>query len=309
VGAFTGAIFHLTTHAFFKALLFLGAGAVIHALHHEQDMKKMGALRGKLPWTYGTLLVGWLAIAGIFPLSGFWSKDEILMGAFLQSKALWVVGLIGAALTALYMTRLVGLTFWGESRVDAHVEGHVHEVPSSMKYVLVTLALLSLIGGMLGLPGMHVLEDWLAPVMPKAAAHGAEGTSGNHVSPALEIGLMAVSVGAAALGILVGMRYYRRGRGERADAVARSAGGLYRLLHDKYRIDELYDATVLRGYYGLCRIFNLTDEYGVDGAVNGAGAVAEVSGNLFRLFHTGVVRNYALFFLLGAAAIVWYLVA
>jgi len=194
--------------------------------------------------------------------------------------------------------------------VDAHVEGHVHEVPSSMKYVLVVLALLSLTGGLLGLPGIHLLEDWLAPVMPKAAVHGAEGISGgHHVSMALEIGLMAVSVVAAVMGILVGMRYYRRGRGEKADALARSAGGLYRLLHDKYRIDELYDATVLRAYYALCRAFNLVDGYGVDGAVNGAGSAAEVSGNLFRLFHTGVVRNYALFFLLGAAGIVWYLVA
>jgi len=296
VGAFTGAIFHLTTHAFFKALLFLGAGAVIHALHHEQDMKKMGALRGKLPWTYGTFLVGWLAIAGIFPLSGFWSKDEILMGAFQESKALWVVGLLGAVLTALYMTRLVGLTFWGESRVDAHVEGHVHEVPSSMKYVLVVLAILSALGGTLGLPGFHALEKWLAPVLSVAghggetAANGIEGASGgHHVSMALEIGLMAVSVGAAVMGILMGVRYYRREQGEMADAAARPAGGLYALLRDKYHVDEIYDATVLKAYYAACDMAARFDRSVVDGLVNGVRHVTIGSSYLGAFWDSWVV--------------------
>jgi NADH-quinone oxidoreductase subunit L len=182
VGAFTGAMFHLMTHAFFKALLFLGAGAVIHALHHEQDMRKMGALKGRLPWTYGTFLVGWLAISGIFPLSGFWSKDEILLGAFVTNKGLWLVGLAGALLTALYMTRLVGLTFWGESRLEPKLEGHVQEAPGSMKWVLVALAVLSLLGGALGVPGVHVLDRWLEPTFAVATAAAGHGAAEHHVA-------------------------------------------------------------------------------------------------------------------------------
>jgi NADH-quinone oxidoreductase subunit L len=145
----------------------------------------------------------------------------------------------------------------------------------------------------------------------EAASGGAaadHGGGGHHVSLATELGLMGLSLAVAIAGILIGLYYYRKGRGEKAGQLARSFGGLYRLLRDKYRIDELYDATVLRAYYALCRLFNVTDAYGVDGTVNGVASVVEVSGNVFKLFHTGVVRNYALFFLLGAAAIVWYLV-
>jgi len=206
VGSFTGAMFHVTTHAFFKALLFLGAGAVIHALHHEQDMRKMGALREKLPWTFATLAVAWLTISGMPPASGFFSKDEILAGAFGSSKVLWGLGLAAAVLTALYMTRLMGLTFFGESRVDPHVAGHVHEVPGSMKWVLVALAGLSLGGGLLGLPGHHFLERWLAPVFEPAMRAAARATE-HHASMAQEVGLAAVSVMAGLLGIWVGWSY------------------------------------------------------------------------------------------------------
>jgi NADH-quinone oxidoreductase subunit L len=268
VGAFTGTIFHLTTHAFFKALLFLGSGAVIHALHHEQDMRKMGGLKEKLPWTYGAFLMGWLAIAGIVPWSGFFSKDELLLGAFEASKPLWLVGLVGAGLTALYMTRLIGLTFWGESRVEPQVESKVHEAPAAMKWVLVALAVLSVFGGVLGLPGMHFLEGWLQPVFhPEAAAHGAEG---HHVALGVELALMGASLLVAGIGIAIGWSYYRKGRGEKAERVARRAGGVYRLIRDKYRIDELYDATVLRAYYWLCDFSSRFDIRIVDGLVNGA---------------------------------------
>ena len=268
VGSFTGAMFHVTTHAFFKALLFLGSGAVIHALHHEQDMQKMGALRGRLPWTYGTFLVGWLTIAGMPPASGFFSKDEILLGAYGASKGLWVVGVLGAGLTALYMTRLMGLTFYGESRVDAHVEGHVHEVPGSMKWVLVALAGLSVGGGVLGLPGMHLLEGWLAPVFETAGGHAQAAE--HHASVGLEVALAAVSVGAGLVGIWIGWNYYGRGRGEKAAALAARAGRGYELLRDKYRVDELYDATVLRAFYWLCSFSARFDTRIVDGVVNGA---------------------------------------
>jgi len=295
VGSFTGAIFHVTTHAFFKALLFLGSGAVIHALHHEQDMWKMGALRGKLPWTYWSFVAAWLAISGIFPLSGFWSKDEILAGAYAHNRALWLMGFIGAGLTALYMTRLMGLTFWGESRVEHHVEEQIHEVPGAMKWVLVTLAVLSVAGGLLGIPGHHFLESWLAPVFTPqahaaagamndahAAASGmteahaaAGGTTEAHAAAAEggganEVVLAVVSVMMGLVGIGIGLYFYLRGKGERADAVAEKAAGAYRLLKGKWFVDELYDATVLRLYYKACDLSARFDTRVVDGVVNGA---------------------------------------
>jgi NADH-quinone oxidoreductase subunit L len=306
VGSFTGAIFHLTTHAFFKALLFLGSGAVIHALHHEQDMTRMGALKTKLPWTYVTFVMGWLAIAGVFPFAGFWSKDEILLGAYERSSVLWGMGLVGALLTALYMTRLMGLTFWGESRLDAHVEAHVHEVPWAMRGVLAALAVLSVVGGVLGVPGAHFLKVWLEPTFGRMGQEAAESAP---AGMGLEVALMGVSLAVAVLGIGIGWRYYRTGRGERADAVASRAGGAYRLLKGKWFVDELYDATVLRAYYALSRVMNLFDAYAVDGAVNRTGDAFEASAGLLKLFHTGLVRNYALFFLLGVVAIVWTLLS
>jgi NADH-quinone oxidoreductase subunit L len=295
MGSFTGAIFHLTTHAFFKALLFLGSGAVIHALHHEQDMKKMGALRGKLKWTYGSFVMGWLAISGVPPLAGFFSKDEILLGAFEHNKVLWVMGLVGAALTALYMTRLMGLTFWGESRVDPHKEEHIHEVPGAMKWVLVTLAVASVFGGMvLGFPGRHFLEGWLKPVFEPgihgaaaagghealeatAAAGGHEGieAAGAHggeaaVSGGTEMALAAVSVLMGGIGIGIGLYFYYRGRGEKAELVAEKTALLHRLLKNKWYVDEIYDATVLRLYYRMCDYAARFDVHVIDGLVNGA---------------------------------------
>jgi len=307
VGSFTGAIFHVTTHAFFKAMLFLGAGAVIHALHHEQDMWKMGALRKKLPWTYWSFVAAWLAISGIFPFAGFWSKDEILAGAYEHNKILWAMGFAAAGLTALYMTRLMGLTFWGESRVDHHTAEHVHEVPAAMKWVLVALAVLSVVGGLLGIPGHHFLEGWLAPVFEpghaaaaEAGAHAAEAAGGT-----TELVLAIVSVMMGAAGIGVGLHFYYKGKGEKADAVAERAQGVYRLLKGKWFVDELYDATVLRLYYFLCRVADLFDTYVVDGVVNRSADFLEASAGLLKLFQTGLVRNYALFFLLGAAGILW----
>jgi NADH-quinone oxidoreductase subunit L len=312
----------VTTHAFFKALMFLGSGAVIYALHHEQDMRKMGGLAKKLPWTYGSFLMGWLAISGMPPFSGFFSKDEILGAAYEHNKVLWVMGLAGAGLTALYMTRLMGLTFWGESRVDHHTEEHIHEVPAAMKWVLVTLAVLSVGGGLLGLPGSHFLAHWLEPVFaPEAAAgalggaHAAAGALGGAVAAegaaeggawgALEWGLAAVSVVMGGIGILTGLYFYFRGKGEKADAVVERAAGLHRLVKGKWFVDEIYDATVLRLYYLLCRLFNLFDTYVVDGVVNRSADFLEASAGLLKLFHTGLVRNYALFFLLGVTAILW----
>jgi NADH-quinone oxidoreductase subunit L len=309
MGSFTGAIFHVTTHAFFKALMFLGSGAVIYALHHEQDMRKMGGLWKKLPWTHGSFLMGWLAISGMPPFSGFFSKDEILGAAYEHNKVLWVMGLAGAGLTALYMTRLMGLTFWGESRVDHHTEEHVHEVPGAMKWVLVTLAVLSVAGGLLGFPGNHFLAHWLEPVFapgtaPAAAgalneAHAAAAGALNEAHAeaaaeggawgALEGGLAAVSVVMGGIGILTGLYFYFRGKGEKADAVAERASGLHRLVKGKWFVDEIYDATVLRLYYKLCDLSAFFDVRVVDGLVNGARHLTVGSSYLSAFWDTWVV--------------------
>jgi NADH-quinone oxidoreductase subunit L len=230
-------------------------------------------------------------------LSGFFSKDEILAGAYGHNRALWLMGLFGAGLTALYMTRLMGLTFFGESRVDHHVEEQIHEVPAAMKWVLVTLAVLTVGGGLLGIPGHHFLERWLEPVFGQPAEGQAGGGS--------ELVLAALSVGMGMVGIGTGLYFYYRGKGERADAVAERAAGVYRLLKNKWFVDELYDATVLRLYYKACDLSARFDTRVVDGVVNRSADFLEASAGMLKLFQTGLVRNYALFFLLGVASILW----
>src|SRR5215510_4355846 len=206
VGAFTAGIFHLMTHAFFKALLFLGSGSVIHAMHHEQDMRKMGALKNKIPVTFWTMLFGTLAIAGTPGLAGFFSKDEILWKAFSSSQGhilLWLLGACVAGMTAFYMFRLLFMTFFGESRVDHHTEHHIHESPKSMTIPLIVLAIGSIVAGYVGVPawlhGSNMIEHWLEPVIetiPAAAAAAPE----IHHSESLEAGIAAVSVAVALIG-------------------------------------------------------------------------------------------------------------
>jgi NADH-quinone oxidoreductase subunit L len=224
VGAFTAGIFHLMTHAFFKALLFLGAGSVIHAMSDEQDLRKMGGLAKKLPWTHATMLIATIAIAGIPPLAGFFSKDEILHGAFASGHyGIWAVGLVGAGLTAFYMFRLYVLAFRGPSRVSEEAAHHLHESPPSMIVPLAALAVLSIVGGWVGLPmieGGHALERWLAPVFHagtavahgagEAAAHGAAaaGHAAHAVPRSTEWILIGLSVGVAAIGIFLAFRMY-----------------------------------------------------------------------------------------------------
>jgi NADH-quinone oxidoreductase subunit L len=228
------------------------------------------------------------------------------------------MGLVGALLTALYMTRLMGLTFWGQSRVDPNVEKHIHEVPPAMKYVLIALAVLSVFGGALGVPGAHFLERWLEPTFAASVAGhgaaeaastgaaGAHGTGltpgsageshaagaaagGHHVSGTTEIALMVVSLAVAATGILIGMRYYRRGRGEEAAVLAKKAGVAYRMLQAKYWVDEIYDATVLRAYYKLCEWTGRFDVSVVDGVVNGTRHFTVGSSYLSAIWDSWVV--------------------
>jgi len=303
VGAYTAGVFHLMTHAFFKALLFLGAGSVIHALSDEQDLRRMGGLSSRLPWTHGVMLVATLAIAGIPPFAGFFSKDEILASAFgTGHPVVWLAGLVGAILTAFYMTRLYVLAFRGPSRLTHEAEHHLHESPPSMIAPLVVLAILSVVGGLVGPPlqeGGHAFARWLAPVFEPAGGHAAA-----HELPAsTEWMLIAISVAAAVAGILVAFVMYLRSPGT-ATRLRESLSGVHRALLHKYWVDELYDAVVVRPVRALATWFwRFWDVVVVDGIVNGVGWTLEGVSALLRLFQTGFVGTYALFFTLGVAAL------
>jgi NADH-quinone oxidoreductase subunit L len=302
------------THAFFKALLFLGAGSVIHALSGEQDLRKMGGLASRLPWTHRTMLVATIAIAGIPPFAGFFSKDEILHDAFASGHlGIWAVGLVTALLTAFYMFRLYVLTFRGPSRLTHEAEHHLHESPPSMIVPLVVLALLAIVGGWVGpplIPAGNPFQHWLAPVFD-GATHGVAGTAGVHpvppgipeVSVATELILIALSVLAAVTGILLAFRFYLR-QPSIATALEARFRGVHEALVNKYWVDELYDAVVVRTFYraalGLWRFW---DEKIVDGIVNGIGYTLEGVSAVLRLFQTGFVGTYALFFTFGVLAL------
>jgi len=352
VAAYSAGIFHLMTHAFFKACLFLGAGSVIHGMHHEQDIRKMGGLAGAMPRTYATFLVATLAIAGIPPLAGFVSKDEILWKAWsspLGSPYLWLLGAIGAFLTAFYMARLVFLTFWGESRADEHTKKHIHESPASMVVPLIALAGLSIVGGWIGWPtalfGGNWFEHFLAPVFAGGAGHAAAGAahaleSGMHAGAAhaaeagthggaIEYLLMGISVVIAVCGITLAHLFYVR-RPELPAVLAARYQFTYRLLLNKYWVDELYAATVVRGTKVLSGFLAAFDLYVVDGLVNGAGAVTRAAswlsgaidrwivdgavngvawivrstGSQARRLQSGIVENYVFVVFVGVAALV-----
>jgi NADH-quinone oxidoreductase subunit L len=332
VGAYSAGVFHLVTHAFFKACLFLGAGSVIHALHHEQDMRRMGGLAPVMPLTFATYLLSTLAIAGVPPLSGFVSKDEILWKAWQHDPALWAVGAAAATMTAFYMFRQVFLVFGGESRVEPKLWLHVHESPAAITLVLVVLAAGASVAGALALPpalgGADAFGAWLAPVV--GAAHGA-GHGVHHVET-VEYVLMATSVGLATAGIVLAWLIYGRATLS-ADTFAAIAGGLpYRLSSTRFRFDEIYEATFLAGTLALsrgCAWFDRTivdgivngqattvralsavgatlDRWIVDGAVNALGALAMSAGGAARRLQTGSINAYLF---VAVAAVVCVLVA
>jgi NADH-quinone oxidoreductase subunit L len=305
VGAYAAGVYHLVTHAFFKALLFLGAGSVIHALAGEQDLRRMGGLVRALPLTWYTMLVATVAIAGLPPFAGFFSKDEILAGAFFAGKpAIFVLGLVGSALTAFYMWRLVFLAFLGRSRAGHAPGHHVHESPPVMTIPLVILAVLAASAGVWGLPGEHgtAIGRFLAPVL--AGAHGAG--AGAHAGPAWA--LMAVSVAAALAGLGVAWQFYVRGRVDPAK-VGVPQNALHRLLLGKYYVDELYDRLIVRPLLALARWCAEAFDPGVlDGAVNGVAAVVGRASGWLRRHQTGFVMNYALSMLVGVVALLgWFL--
>jgi NADH-quinone oxidoreductase subunit L len=338
VGAYPAAVFHLATHAFFKALLFLGSGSVIHAMGGEQDMRKMGGLKKYMPVTYWTFWLGTVAIAGIPPLAGFFSKDQILGAVAAKGQwALYTVGLLTAGLTACYMFRAVYLTFEGDFRGTEEQRHHLHESPKVMTIPLMVLAVGAVVAGWVGVPKIakydfnlfaHLFDRVLRPVQGL--------TPGKHeIHWAIEAGLIALSVVVAATGWLLVARpvYLRRGRGglEGGEAWARRFPGLNRLLANKYYVDEFYDATVIRGFWATARglfrfdsgvvdgffvhgarnvtlavskLSGLFDKFVVDGIVNMVGSILTGFSALFRRVQTGYVSNYALVLAVGMFALV-----
>ena len=337
VGAFTAGVFHLMTHAFFKALLFLGSGSVIHSLSGEQDMRKMGALWGKIPTTAKTFVVASVAIAGIPPLAGFFSKDAILGHAFEYSPILWLLGFITAGMTAFYMFRLVNMTFFGESRVDHEVEHHIHESPSSMTVPLMILAGLSIVGGWVGWPeslgGSDRFSKFLEPVMAKHAEEAGEAAAAHAASGAsMEYLLMLLSVAIAAGGIWLAYNWYIK-HPEVPDKIAAWSPFLYRLVYNKYYVDQLYDAMFVNRMKDLAltlgafdvnivnglgvdgsgwvtritsSISGIWDSWIVDGLVNLAARIVWLFSWPVRMLQTGRVARYALFMLFGVLIFLGY---
>ncbi len=310
VGAFAAGIFHVMTHAFFKALLFMGAGSVMHAMSGELDMRIMGGLRKKMPITYWTMLAATLAIAGIPGFSGFFSKDEILSNAFFSprgSTALWVVGVVTAGMTAFYMFRLIFNTFHGECRAPEHIKKHIHESPPSMTIPMIILAILSVIGGYVGIPKAlgganhfhHFLEHAVAP-LPELA-HGE-----HHLSLALEWGLMLTSVVIALIGILIAYVFYIRNRTIPV-RLANRFPTLYKLLYNKWYVDEIYMAIIVNPLRGLANFFwKGTDVSVIDGAVNGIADFFKGFGEALRKWETGHLQHYVLTMIIGIFVVVTY---
>jgi len=303
VGAFAAGIFHLMTHAFFKALLFLAAGSVIHAIGGEQDMNKMGGLAKKIPWTFGTMLVATMAIAGIPVFAGFFSKDEILLATFQSQRhgrTLYTFGLLTALLTSFYMFRLIFLTFSGKPRFDER-KVHVHESPWSMRGPLVVLAVLSVIGGWFALPAFFEGPDYFATFLaPLFGGHEA----GEAAAHQLELVLAFVAVTAAVVGFLVAHWLYQSKPGE-ADKLAKSMKGVYTTLLHKYYLDELYAAVVVRPLIWLSTnlFWKAADVGGIDGAVNGIASATSAIGDRVRHTQSGNTRSYAVWVVVGAIVI------
>ena len=300
VAAYTAGIFHLVTHAFFKACLFLGSGSVIHAMSGEQDIQKMGGLKDKLPITFKTFFIATLAIAGIFPLAGFFSKDEILWQTINQMPVLWVVGLVAAAGTAIYMLRLVTLTFFGECRADEETKHHIHESPWTMTLPLIVLALLSIVGGFLGVPeslghlaGIHdsnLIEHWLEPAFVSPA--------GEHkmLPHAVEYLLMFVSLGVAVAGCYAGYLFYSR-RQDIPEKIVQKYPALHRAVQNKFYVDEIYQAVFVKNLLRLNDFLGKFDLKVIDGLVNFSALATKItsffSGWIDRIFVDGAVNLVA----------------
>lgn len=302
VGAFTGAVFHVMTHAFFKALLFLGAGSVIHAMHHQQDMRHYGGLKKYMPITHITMLIGCLAIAGIPPFSGFFSKDEILVAAYAKNPIYYYLGLGGALMTAFYMFRMYAMTFRGQFRGDHH---HLpQESPTAMTFPLIVLAILAAVAGFVGIPELftgsahgHQLEAFLAPVFEKSTelAHHA------HPSHTEEWVMLGVSIT-----LIVAMIVWAISKFSKQQPGEQEATGFAKVLENKWYVDEIYDAIIVRPLLWLGSFFNnVIEKGGIDKTVNGVGKLVQYGSRQFRLLQSGNVGNYVLIMVMAIMGIIW----
>ena len=303
LGAYTSGIFHMTTHAFFKALLFLGAGSVIHGMSGEQDIRHMGGLRKYLPVTFAIFLIGTLAISGLPPFAGFFSKDEILAGAFAENKIVWALAFFASLLTAFYMFRLFFLTFYGKSRAKAEVARHIHESPGTMTTPLIVLAALSVTGGFIGIPavfgGGHLLNDFLAPVFSQSA----EMSAGHHLSHTTELVLMAVVVVLTLAVILFAWSLYvKKDKVPAPEGISLNA--LHRTLYHKYYVDELYEKIIVRPLNFLSRALDaVIERLLIDRLVNGAGKAVTWGGKTLRHLQTGNTGFYIFAMVISIIAI------
>ncbi len=298
LGAYEVAVFHVITHAFFKACLFLGSGSVIHALHGEQDMRNMGGLKKVMPITFWTMMISTLAISGIFPFAGFWSKDEILMTSFHSNKALWVVGSIASIMTAFYMFRLMYLTFFKEFRGTEKQKSHLHESPSLITFPLIVLAILAAIGGLISLPGNSWLNHYLVPIFSKKT-HEA------HHLGTTEYILMAVATIGALIGIGIAYsKYIKQNQVPTEDA---EISGVSKVLYNKYYVDEFYMMLIVNPINKLSKFFKKRVETAISDFVFGLGEISNALGNAGKELQTGSIGFYLFAFVIGVSAILFYL--
>ena len=301
LGAYNVAVFHVITHAFFKACLFLGSGSVIHALHGEQDMRKMGGLRKAMPITFATMLISTLAIAGIFPFAGFWSKDEILMVAFEHNKALWIVGSIASIMTAFYMFRLMYLTFFRDFRGTDEQKHHLHESPSLITLPLIILAALATVGGLINLPkpiGNGWLNHFLEPIL--ATKHKEESVfEGNALM------LMGIALTGAIIAIVWAYsKYIKQGYVPKEDS---EITGFSKTIYNKYYVDEVYTALIVKPIISLSNFFRTTLEPALGNVVYGLGSITNQIGNQGKKLQSGSIGLYLFAFVIGVLALVSYL--
>ena len=318
-GAYTAAMFHVTTHAFFKALLFLGSGSVILAMHHEQDTDKMGGLRKRLPLTHAVFLIGVLAIAGFPGFSGFFSKDEVLLSAWLAEsipghKILYWMGLVTAAITAFYMLRVHARTFWGKSRATREIQAQVQEPASTVTYPLVVLAALAIFGGAIGLP--QVWGDLIFGVPHSNSLanffHGVVSEHAHHPSHATELALAGAAVAAMVVGFAVAYWLYVRSP-ELPSRISAGLGPIFRLVRDKYYVDEIYDATIVRPLVRFSDrvLFRWIDAGLIDGlGANGTAQLVRASaGRVLKFAHSGLAQGYLFAMVIGTVGVIAWLLA
>ena len=301
VGSYTGAVFHVMTHAFFKALMFLGAGSVIHGMHHEQDMRNYGGLKKYMPVTHATFLIGCLAISGVPLFSGFFSKDEILMGAYAHNPILYYIGLAAALMTAFYMFRLYAMTFQGKFRGDEH--HHPHESPAAMTVPLVTLAILAAVGGFIGIPALfrpdaHLLQNYLAPVF----AGSAKLVKAHEIDHSTEWILLIVST--AIILVVIAFAWNKFSRYQK---MGTEETGFGKVLENKWYVDEIYNAIIVRPIMSMGSFLNgVVEKSGIDKLVNGVGRGVQYASRQFRHLQSGVIGNYIL--IMVAAIVVLFLI-